>query len=333
VAHRDAAAGHFIFAVSRRGIQWLWVPQADQSSSNGRKYMTEILGKSAIVTGGGSGIGMGLAKELARQGAVVAVADIDLDNAEKIAREISAAGGRAVAVHCDVCDRGSIMRMKEQAIAKIGPIQLVFANAGATSFTPLAQMSDDDVEWIVQVNLMGVMHTVRAFLPELMKSGEGHICATASMAGLLPGWIPEHVPYSAAKAGIIGMMMNLALELKPHNIHTTSYCPGGVASGMKANNGRYRPDRFGGPITVAEVQFSGKSNTHSALNFYHPEAVAPMVLDAVRNNRAFVFDHPDQRRFFRETYADVVEACYDAADAWAQTHGLPQSNPSGADLL
>ncbi len=294
--------------------------------------MTEIRGRAAVVTGGGSGIGMGLAKELARQGATVAVADIQIKNAEKTAAEIRAAGGTAIALHCDVCERGSIARMKAQAISQLGPIRLVFANAGATSFTPLAQMSDDDVDWIIQVNLMGVMNTARAFLPELMDAGEGHICATASMAGLLPGWIPEHVPYSAAKAGIIGMMMNLALELKPYNVFTTSYCPGGVASGMKTNNGSYRPERFGGPETVADVQFTGNSNAHSAPAFYHPEAVAPMVLDAVRHNRAFVFDHPEQRRLFRETYSAIVEACYDAADAWERTHGLPEANPTGAEL-
>jgi len=295
--------------------------------------VTEIAGKAAVVTGGGSGIGMGLAKELARQGAAVAIADIILENAEKVAGEIRAAGGTAVALHCDVCDRASIAAMKVAANAALGPVTLVFANAGATSFTPLADMSDDDVEWIVQVNLMGVMHTTRAFLPDMIAAQDGHICATASMAGLLPGWIPEHVPYSAAKAGIIGMMMNLALELKPHNIHTTSYCPGGVASGMKVNNGQYRPARFGGPEQVAEVQFTGNSTTHSALDFYHPEAVAPMVLDAVRNNRAFAFDHADQRRFFRETYAAVVEACYDATDAWERENGLPPANPTGAMLV
>lgn len=296
--------------------------------------MTEIAGKAAVVTGGGNGIGMGLAKELARQGAAVAIADINQDNAQKVADEIRAAGGTAVALHCDVCDRGSIAAMKQQANAALGPVTLVFANAGATSFTPLAQMSDDDVDWIVHVNLMGVMYSVRAFLPDLVAAGDGHICATASMAGLLPGWIPEHVPYSAAKAGIIGMMMNLALELGPSGIHTTSYCPGGVASGMKANNGRYRPPQFGGPEEEdAAVKFTGTATPHGALAFYHPEDVAPMVLDAVRHNRAFAFDHADQRRFFRETYADVVEACYDAAEAWEREHGLPPANPTGAMLL
>jgi NAD(P)-dependent dehydrogenase (short-subunit alcohol dehydrogenase family) len=295
--------------------------------------MTEIAGKAAVVTGGGNGIGMGLAKELARQGASVAVADIIPENAEKVAAAIRQAGGTAIAVACDVCDRASLKALKEQANAALGPIGLVFANAGATSFTRLSEMSDDDVDWIIHVNLMGVLYTARTFLPDLMALGEGHLCATASIAGLLPGWIPDHVPYSAAKAGIIGAMMNLALELKPYNVHTTSYCPGGVASGMKVNNGRYRPERFGGPEAAAPVQFSSASSAPGTPAFYHPEDVAPMVLDAVRHNRAFAFDHPDQRRLFRETYTEVVEACYDATEAWEHDHGLPPANPHGAVLL
>jgi NAD(P)-dependent dehydrogenase (short-subunit alcohol dehydrogenase family) len=295
--------------------------------------VTEISGKAAVVTGGGSGIGMGVAKELARQGAAVAVADIILENAQKVADAITAAGGKAVALQCDVCDRESINRMKAAATAALGPIQLVFANAGATSFDPLMEMSDDDVDWIIDVNLMGVVRTTRAFLPDMVKAGGGHICATASMAGLLPGWIPTHVPYSAAKAGIIGLMMNLALEMREHNVFTTSYCPGGVATGMKVNNARYRPAKFGGP-GEGEVHVSEESKTVAASQaFYTPEAIAPMVLDAVRHNRAFVFDHPDQRVHFRKTYSDVVEACYDAAEAWEREHGIPEANPTGPVLL
>ena len=294
--------------------------------------MTEIKGKAAVVTGGGSGIGMGLAKELARQGASVAVADIMLGNAQKVADQINASGGKAVAIECDVCDRASIGRMRDDATAALGPIQLVFANAGATSFDPLTEMSDEDVDWILTVNLHGVMNTTRAFLPGMIAAGGGHICATASMAGLLPGWIPVHVPYSAAKAGIIGMMMNLALELKPHNIHTTSYCPGGVASGMKANNARYRPARFGGP-GEGEVHVGEVNHEQTSLAFFRPEDIAPMVLDAVAHNRAFVFDHPEQRQLFRETYAAVVEECYDAAEDWERTHGRPEANPYGAKLV
>jgi NAD(P)-dependent dehydrogenase (short-subunit alcohol dehydrogenase family) len=295
--------------------------------------VTDISGKAAVVTGGGSGIGMGLCKELARQGASVVVADIILENARKVADAINATNGRAVAIQCDVTDRLSVKAMKEEAAAAFGTIQLVFANAGATSFDPLVEMSDDDVDWIIDVNLMGVIRTTRAFLPDMIAAGGGHVCATASMAGLLPGWIPTHVPYSAAKAGIIGLMMNLQIEMREHNVFTTSYCPGGVATGMKQNNARYRPARFGGP-GAGEVFVSEESKTVAASQaFYTPEAIAPMVLDAVKHNRAFVFDHPEQRPFFRSTYSDVVEACYDAAEAWEREHGVPEANPTGPVLL
>lgn len=294
--------------------------------------MTEIAGRTAVVTGGGSGIGMGLAIELARQGAKVAVADIMPENAEKVAAAIRDAGGTAVGMACDVCERSSIAAMKEQVHASLGPVHLLFANAGATSFDPLMEMSDDDVDWILQVNLHGVMNTTRAFLPDMIAAREGHICATASMAGLLPGWIPVHAPYSAAKAGIIGLMMNLALELAEYNIFTTSYCPGGVATGMKDNNARYRPARFGGPGET-ELHVGEASNNAKSMAFYTPDAIAPMVLDAVRNNRAFVFDHPEHREIFRRTYSGVVEACYDAADAWHAEHGTPDANPHGARLV
>ncbi|MBW8752598.1 MAG: SDR family oxidoreductase [Sphingomonadales bacterium] len=298
--------------------------------------MTDISGKAAVVTGGGSGIGMGLAKELARQGASVAIADIILENAQKVAESIQASGGpgsaRAVAIQCDVTDRESIKAMKQQATAALGPIQLVFANAGATSFDPLMEMSDDDVDWIITVNLMGVMYTARAFLPDMIAAGGGHVCATASMAGLLPGWIPVHAPYSAAKAGIIGLMMNLQLELREHNVFTTSYCPGGVATGMKQNNARYRPAKFGG-AGEGEVHVGELNHEQSSLHFYTPADIAPMVLNAVKHNRPFVFDHADQRHLFRETYSQIVEACYDDIEAWEREHGIPDANPTGAVLL
>lgn len=295
--------------------------------------MTDIKGRAAVVTGGGSGIGAGLAKELARQGASVAVADIKIENAEKVANDINAAGGKAVALHVDVCDRASIRKMAAEAKAALGTITLVFPNAGATSFDPLMDMSDDDVDWILTVNLMGVMYTTRAFLPDMIAAGKGgHICATASMAGLLPGWIPVHVPYSAAKMGIIGMMMNLQCELAEHDIHTTSYCPGGVATGMKKNNASYRPAKFGGPSSDevhVDEEVSFKNNMPS---FYTPADIAPMVLNAVRKNAAFAFDHAEHRDAFRRTYSSVVEACYDDIQAWEDEHGTPTPNPTGPVL-
>lgn len=294
--------------------------------------MTEIGGRVAVVTGGGSGIGKALSMELARQGASVAVVDILAERAHAVANAITAEGGKAVALQCDVCERGSIQAMKEQANTALGPVTLVFANAGATSFDALMDMSDSDVDWIIQVNLMGVMNTTRAFVPDMLEEGSGHIMATASMAGLLPGWIPVHAPYSAAKMGIIGLMMNLSLELEPHNIFTSSYCPGGVATAMKENNAAYRPHRFGGP-SESGVHVGHESFKNIAIDFYHPDAIAPIVLNAVKNNRPFVFDHPEQRTAFRETYSKIVEACYDDIDNWQRDHGIPAANPTGPVLV
>ena len=125
--------------------------------------------------------------------------------------------------------------------------------------------------------------------------------------------------------GIIGLMMNLALEMRAYNVRTSIYCPGGVQTGMKLNNATYRPARFGGPgkgeVHVPQASFK------SALAFYSPESIAPMVLRAVENNRAFVFDHSDQRRFFRETYSSIVEACYDDIENYEKEVGIPAASP------
>jgi NAD(P)-dependent dehydrogenase (short-subunit alcohol dehydrogenase family) len=283
--------------------------------------MTEIAGKAAVVTGGGSGIGMGLAKELARRGASVAIADILPDTARTIADEINDAGGKAVAIPCDVCDRSSIEQMKAEANSALGTIELVFANAGATSFVPVAELTDNELDWMTEVNLKGVIWTALTFLPDLIEAGGGHIVATASMAGLIPTLVPVHSAYAAAKLGVIGFMRSMQLEVEEHDVVCTLYCPGGVLNGMRDNNAKYRPERFGGP-SDERMQIPHASFKDNRLRFYTPEDVAPIVLQAVRDNRPFVFDHSEQRQSFRELYSDLVEACFDDIEQWEQENGL-----------
>jgi NAD(P)-dependent dehydrogenase (short-subunit alcohol dehydrogenase family) len=283
--------------------------------------MTDISGRVALVTGGGSGIGKALATALAAEGAAVVVADIRPGSASSVAEEITAAGGRAVALGCDVCERDSIRQLKREAHAAFGPVTLLVANAGATSFERLTGMADADVDWIIQVNLMGVTYTIQEFLPDMIAAGQGgHILTTASMAGLLPAWIPLHAPYSAAKMGIIGLTLNLGLELAEHGIGVTTYCPGGVATGMKDNNGRYRPQRFGGPgpgpVSVPDGFFLKEKTT-----FLPPEQIAPMVLRAIRNNRAIVVDHAEQRKLFVETYQKFVMQAFDDVEEYEKSLG------------
>lgn len=275
--------------------------------------MTDIKDRAAVVTGGGSGIGRALALELANQGAAVGVADIMFANAERVAAEIAAAGGTAIALECDVCERESIGAMKSEAQRALGAITLLVANAGATSFQPLTDMSDADVDWIFQVNLMGTLYCAQSFLPDMIAAGKGgHLLATASVAGLFPAWIPNHTPYTASKLGIIGLMLNLGNELAAHNINTTVYCPGGVATGMKDNNERYRPQRFGGPktgpIPVPE------DFVHDNLSMLAPEAIAPIVLRAITTDRRIVLDHSDQRQVWIDTYQQHVLDAFDVIE-------------------
>ena len=256
--------------------------------------MTEISGNAAVVTGGGSGIGLGLAKELARQGARVAIADIMVDNAKAVAAQINEEGGTAIAIECDVSDRSSIERMKAEANAAFGVIQLVFANAGATSFVPVTELTDRDLDWMIDVDQKGVIWTALTFLPDMIEAGGGHIIATASMAGLIPTLVPVHSAYATAKMGVIGFVRSMQLEVEEHNVVCTLYCPGGVLNGMRDNNAKYRPERFGGP-TDERMKIPHASFKDNRLTFYTPEQVAPIVLRAVQNNRPFVFDHSEQR--------------------------------------
>ena len=125
---------------------------------------------------------------------------------------------------------------------------------------------------------------------------------------MLPTWVPYHAPYSGAKLGIVGMMLNLITEAAENNVGVTVMCPGGVQSGMKDNNARYRPARFGGPQT-GPLHIHTASFQRNTIEMYAPEAIAPMVLRAVRHNRPFVFDHPEQRQLLRSA---LVQAEMDA---------------------
>jgi NAD(P)-dependent dehydrogenase (short-subunit alcohol dehydrogenase family) len=281
--------------------------------------LTDITGKAAVVTGGGSGIGMGLAKELGRRGVSVAIADILLDNARRVADEINADGGRAIAIHCDVCERSSIKEMKAEANAAFGTIELVFANAGATSFVSVLELTDSELDWMAAVNQNGVIWTALTFLPDMIEAGGGHIVATASMAGLIPTLVPVHSAYSAAKMGVIGFIQNMQLEVAEHGVVTTIYCPGGVLNGMRDHNAKYRPERFGGP-SDEQMRVPKASFKDNRLRFFTPDEVAPIVLQAVRDNRPFVFDHAEQRADFRRHYSDVIEACFDDIERWEKEH-------------
>jgi len=277
--------------------------------------MREMRGRTALVTGGGSGIGRSLAIALSKEGARVVIGDILLDGARAVADQITADGGTALAVHCDVSHRAAVRQLKAEANDAFGPVSLLFPNAGATSFERLTDMSENDVDWIIQVNLMGVTNCLTEFLPDMIAGGEGHVVATASAAGLIPSWIPFHAPYSGAKMGIIGMMLALRHELAEFGIGATVLCPFGVETGMKENNARYRPDRFGGPRDEP-VKLPGRFFETAGVAFRSPDEVAQLVLRAVRDNRPMVVTDSSHRKTFVESYANLVMRAFDDVEAF-----------------
>jgi NAD(P)-dependent dehydrogenase (short-subunit alcohol dehydrogenase family) len=279
--------------------------------------MTEIAGKAAVVTGGGSGMGRGIALQLAKESARVVVADIIEANAEKVAQEIRDWGGEAIGLACDVSDRASVRAMKAKANAAYGPILIVIPNAGATSFKQMKDIDDTEIDWIIQVNLMGVLNFIQIFLPDMLAAGEGHFVASASVAGFIPTLAPDHVPYTAAKMGIIGAMLNLRRELEGTGVESTVFTVASIRSNMGANNSTYRPARFGGPY---EEKIEIPANFKPAPR-KDPEEVAPMVTFAIRNNRPMLISDPIHRRNFEEQYLPIAMQAFDDVDAFFAAKG------------
>jgi NAD(P)-dependent dehydrogenase (short-subunit alcohol dehydrogenase family) len=276
--------------------------------------MTEIRNRTAVVTGAGSGIGRALAHALAAEGASVVVSDIRRDSAEAVAEEIRRSGGAAVAIACDVSLRESVRELAARAGAAFGPVALLFANAGVSSIERLTELSDADFDWLTQVNFSGVSHCLRAFLPPMVERRAGHVVATASVVGLLPSFLPRHVPYTAAKAGVIAMMLNLREELSELGIGCTVLCPSGVATRI-GETPRYRPARFGGPFEPPP-RHANAGALPRKLTFRKPEKVARMLLEAVRENRPLVVTDASQRDDFLRGYVDVVLSAFDDCAAF-----------------
>jgi NAD(P)-dependent dehydrogenase (short-subunit alcohol dehydrogenase family) len=273
--------------------------------------VTQLSGQTVVITGAGSGIGRSIAIEWAREGGRIVASDLSEQAAQAVAEEIVSTGGQAIGVQCDVCDAAALAQLSEAANAAFGRVTALVANAGAVSFQPLRDMATQDIRWIFEVNLMGVTNSISAFLPDIGAAPGGHIVATASAAGLLPHWIPYHAPYSAAKAGIIGLILNMRHELADVGVGATVLCPFGVATNMHRDNESYRPQQFGGPRS-GPVELPGTFFDDAALSFRAPDEVARMTLAAVLENHAMVVTDATQREQFSAGYAEIVLEAFDA---------------------
>lgn len=283
--------------------------------------MKDVSGKVAVVTGGGSGIGQAVAVALAQEGARVAIADIIEANAAAVAAEIAETGGEAIALGCDVSDRASVRAMNAEVERRLGPASILIANAGVTMFKPLTEMSDDDIDWVIQVDLFGVLNCLQVFVPAMVAAREGHILATSSASALVTPFIANHVTYAAAKCGVFGVMLNMRRELEDSGVGSSVLCPGGVATHI-TDSPRYRPERFGGPQD-ASITLPRASKPAEQVKMRPPSEVAQMVLRGIRHNEAVITTDDALRDYFENGIVALTRDAFDRAREFDQQATSP----------
>jgi NAD(P)-dependent dehydrogenase (short-subunit alcohol dehydrogenase family) len=276
--------------------------------------MRELAGKTAFVTGGASGIGFALGAAFAQAGMKVMLADIETDALAEAVKSLPDFGPNVRGVACDVADPVSVERAAKASYQAFGNVHVVCNNAGVAAAGGIDNISLDNWRWVLDVNLMGVLHGIRTFLPPIRAHGEGgHIVNTASMAGMNGGL--GFSPYVASKFAVVGMSEGLATQLKPFGIGVTVLCPGFVRTRI-GESGRNRPERYGATQTPDPASPAGlllaqiAERLQSGLD---PSDVAARVLAAIRDDELYVFTHPEMRAELEDRFAAIMAAMDQAA--------------------
>jgi NAD(P)-dependent dehydrogenase (short-subunit alcohol dehydrogenase family) len=261
--------------------------------------MKDLAGKVAVVTGAGSGIGRGLCRAFADEGMHVVAADIDAAAAEATRAELSQRGALALAVRTDVARRAEVEALVAATQRAFGTAHLVCNNAGVgTGGDPLAA-SEAEWRWLLDVNLLGVVHGCQLFAPLLVAQGEGHILNTGSLGSFLPS--AELSIYTTSKAAVASFTEGLREHLAPKGIGVTLLCPGPVATGL-AGSDRLRP----GP----HEKFRGSAHVLDAVMEMgiHPDEVGRVALAGIRENAEYVFTHTEYEGLIGSRFARVLRA-------------------------
>src|SRR6266481_9145979 len=271
--------------------------------------MRELSGRTAFITGGASGIGLELGRAFVAAGMKVMLADVETDALERAVASLREITSDIRGVACDVADADSVERAAQATYDAFGHVHVVCNNAGVAAGGGIDNISLDNWRWVLDVNLMGVLHGVRSFLPHIRAHGEGgHIVNTASMAGMINGM--GFSPYAATKFAVVSMSEGLAAQLKPLGIGVSVLCPSFVRTGI-GESGRNRPQRYGPtqPLDPASPAAAMVAEIATRLQAgLDPAAVAARVLDAISNDELYVFTHPNMRTGADERFAAIQAA-------------------------
>ena len=271
--------------------------------------MREFVGKTAFVTGGASGIGLALGRAFAEAGMNVMLADVETEALAAAVKSLHNFGPAIRGVSCDVADPLSVDRAAKASYEAFGTVHVVCNNAGVAAGGGIENISLDNWRWVLDVNLMGVLHGIRTFLPHIRAHGQGgHIVNTASMAGMNGGL--GFSPYAASKFAVVAMSEGLAVQLKPFGIGVSVLCPSFVRTRI-VESGRNRPERYGTTQTPDPASPTGlmlaeiTARVQAGLD---PSDVAARVLAAIRDDELYVFTHPAMRLEVAERFAAIQAA-------------------------
>jgi NAD(P)-dependent dehydrogenase (short-subunit alcohol dehydrogenase family) len=266
--------------------------------------MKELSGKVAVVTGAASGIGEALARRFAAEGMRVVLADVER---APLARVVADLGDQAIAVPTDVSRLPEVEALARAAVDAFGAVHVLCNNAGVVAGGPSWELSQADWDWVLGVNLWGVIYGVRVFVPLMLEHGqEGHVVNTASMAGLVSS--PYNGPYNVAKQGVVALSETLHYELAiaGAQLKVSVLCPGWVNTRIadaERNRPASAPVREASPLeqmmdpVVRQLLASGLP----------PERVAELVVAAIRDERFYVLTHPEFKGLVRQRMEDILE--------------------------
>ena len=272
--------------------------------------MIEFAGRTAFVTGGANGVGLGIVRNLLEAGAKVAIADVRQDAIDRTLAGLASEGiGREVmGVQLDVMNRAGFAAAADEVEAKLGPVSLLFNNAGINLFQTIEDSSYDDWDWVLGVNLGGVINGVMTFAPRMkarVEAGEqhgGHVANTASMASFIAGGAPGI--YNTAKFAVRGLSYSLRHSMYRYGIGVSVVHPGLVKSVIYASDD-VRPDKLRGaakPVDRAAVERLAEVHEFGM----EPDVIGARILEGVRENRANIFTHPDHKDELEELHREIM---------------------------
>ncbi len=270
--------------------------------------MKDFQDKVAFVTGGASGIGLGIVKALVGAGAKVVIADLRQDHLDEAVRHFAGRGlrERVHGVRLDVSDRAAMAAAAAETERRFGKVHVLVNNAGVGIEGPLRGATYDDWDFGLGVNLGGVVNGIQTFVPRIRAHGEGgHVVNTASLAGLV--WMPSFMTiYTTSKAAVITLSECIRDDLAPDRIGVSVLCPGPVKSNIH-QSGRNRPEKFRGSSGFADAEARLAQRAVSPL-WMEPEVVGEKVLRAIRNDELYVITHGEWRDAFDQRVAAIRAA-------------------------